>query len=59
MKDNTTICPCCKGNGFTYLSFKPIVTEPCDECKMTGEKIYTDYTSINLKGFSDDKQTRC
>jgi len=60
MTVNTTICLRCKGNGFKYLSFKSIAIEPCDECKMSGENIYTDYNSTQkLEGVSDVKQARC
>jgi DnaJ-class molecular chaperone len=57
MTPNTTICPYCKGNGFKYLTLNPIITEPCSECKMTGEQVFTDYNSINFIGVSNDNKS--
>ncbi len=58
MTERVEICTCCKGNGFKYLSFKPIITEPCSECKMTGEVKYTDYKTTQNKGFSHEQTRR-
>jgi len=58
MTVNSNICPCCKGNGFIYLSIRPIKTEPCSDCKMTGEINYTDYKINKTEGFSNEQTRR-
>ena len=53
MIESVEICPYCNENEFKYLSFKPIITEPCSDCKMSGEVSYKDYQTTQNKGFLD------